>query len=301
VSGWLAELARLEAEGTAAVLVTVLRTEGSTPREPGAKLVVTAEAISGSVGGGQLELTAIGLAREILASLAPDRGPVLRELPLGPALGQCCGGAVTLLFERLIPPRWRVALFGAGHVGTALVRLLGGLACRVDWIDERSGLFPAALPAGVRAVVSDDPEGEVARLPPGADVLIMTHSHALDQRIVEAALARPDLRLVGLIGSRTKRERFLARLEHRGFSPEARARLTCPIGLPGVGGKRPAEIAIAVAAQLLQLEGGSANHPASQTSSPAAAKAAPAREAPGQPQPALALAPDQGPAAPPAK
>jgi xanthine dehydrogenase accessory factor len=297
MSGWLAELSRLEVEGTAAVLVTVLRTEGSSPREAGAKLVVTAESLFGTVGGGNLEATAVGLARELLSSSAPGHGPVLREFPLGPALGQCCGGAVTLLFELLAPARWRVALFGAGHVGTALVRILGGLACRVDWIDERSDSFPTALPAGVRAVVSDIPEGEVARLPPGADVLIMTHSHALDQRIVEAALARPDLRLVGLIGSRTKRERFLARLEHRGFSPEARARLTCPIGLPGVGGKRPAEIAIAVAAQLLQLEAASA----SQTSSPAPAKAAPARQAPGQPQAAQALAPDQVPAAAPAK
>jgi xanthine dehydrogenase accessory factor len=256
VSGWVEELARLAAAGTPAVLVTVLRAEGSSPREAGAKLVVTAEAQHGSVGGGHLELTAVELARDLLAAGPGAAGgaPFLREFPLGPSLGQCCGGAVTLLFEAVAPPAWRVALFGAGHVGTALIHLLSELACRVDWIDERAEAFPAAVPGNVRVVVAEAPEEEVGRLPAGADVLVMTHSHAIDQRIVEAALRRPDLRLVGLIGSRTKRARFLARLEQRGFPPEARDRLTCPVGLPGVGGKRPAEIAIAVAAQLLQLE-----------------------------------------------
>ena len=299
MSGWLDALARLVAAGTPAVLVTVVRAEGSSPREAGAKLVVTGEGQHGSVGGGHLELTAVELARDLLAARPGVAGaaPLLREYPLGPSLGQCCGGAVTLLFDLVAPPAWRVALFGAGHVGRALVRLLGDLACRVDWIDERAEAFPSATPPGVRVVVSDAPEEEVARLPAGADVLVMTHSHALDLRIVAAALGRPDLRLVGLIGSRTKRARFLARLEHRGVPPAALARLTCPIGLPGVGGKRPAEIAIAVAAQLLQLEGASV----AQATSPAAAKAAPAAQTPGQPQAAQARAADQVPAAPPTK
>lgn len=300
MAGWVERLAALAAEGTPAVLVTVLRAAGSSPREAGAKLVVTAAGQHGSVGGGHLELTAVEIARDLLAGAAagPEgAAPLVREFPLGPSLGQCCGGAVTLLFERLAPPRWTVALFGAGHVGTALVRLLGDLDCRVEWIDERPEAFPEALPASVRAVVADTPEEEVARLPAGADLLVMTHSHALDQRVVEAALRRDDLRLVGLIGSRTKRARCLARLEHQGFSPAARARLTCPIGLPGVGGKRPAEIAISVAAWLLQVEGASL----AQAASPAAAKAAPAAQTPGQPQAAQALAADQVPAAPPPK
>lgn len=297
MSGWLEALARLAAAGTPAVLVTVVRAEGSSPRDAGAKLVVGPETQHGSVGGGHLELTAVELARDLLAAPGPGAAPLLREFPLGPALGQCCGGAVTLLFERVAPPAWRVALFGAGHVGTALVGLLAGLECRVDWIDERADAFPEALPGNVRRVVSEAPEEEVAGLPAGADLLVMTHSHPLDLRIVEAALRRTDLRLVGLIGSTTKRARFLARLAHRGFPPEAVARLTCPVGLPGVGGKRPAEIAIAVAAQLLQLEAASA----SQTTSPAAAKAAPAAQTPGHPQAAQARAPDQVPAAPPAK
>jgi xanthine dehydrogenase accessory factor len=298
MSGWVEALARLAAEGTPAVLVTVLRVEGSSPREAGAKMVVSAAGQHGSVGGGHLELTAVEAARDLLA--APGQapaGPILRELALGPSLGQCCGGKVTLLFEVVAPVRWQVALFGAGHVGRALVRLLAELACRVEWIDERPDAFPAEVPGNVRALVSEDYEAEVDRLPAGADLLVMTHSHALDQRIVEAALRRPDLRLVGLIGSSTKRARCLARLEHRGVPPEVRARLTCPIGLPGVGGKQPAEIAIAVAAQLLQLEAASL----SQMARPAAAKAAPVAQTPGHPQAAQARAPDQVPAAPPPK
>ena len=181
-------------------------------------------------------------------------GPTVRDFALGPSLGQCCGGAVSILLELVAPPAWTVAVFGAGHVGRALVRLLGELPCRVEWIDGREGEFPEAIPRNARRVVSDAPDEVAAALPEGCDVLVMTHSHALDQEVVEAVLRRARPRYLGLIGSQTKRARCLARLEHHGFDAAARARLTCPIGLPGVGGKRPAEIAIAVAAQLLQLQ-----------------------------------------------
>lgn len=256
---WLATLARLDAEGEPAVLVTVLRADGSTPREAGAKMVVTADATAGTIGGGHLELEAVRAARELLAAAdAADGealGPVTREFGLGPSLGQCCGGAVALVLEPVLPAPWNVALFGAGHVGRALVRLLGDLPCRVAWFDSRPAEFPATVPGNVRTLVTDDPEGEVAGLRPGTDVVIFTHSHDLDQAIVSAALSRRDLGYLGLIGSRTKRARFESRLRARGVSEEDLGRLTCPIGLPGVGGKAPAEIAIAVAAQLLQLRG----------------------------------------------
>jgi xanthine dehydrogenase accessory factor len=252
---WLEALAGLSARGEAAVLVTVLRAQGSTPREAGAKMVVTAGETHGSIGGGHLELEATRTAREILS--APSSGavvaPVSRDFGLGPSLGQCCGGAVTLLFEAILPPDWRIALFGAGHVGRALVRLLGDLPCRVDWFDPRPDEFPGALPRNVRAVVTEDPAGEVPDLPPGCDVVVFTHSHDLDQAVVAAALRRSDLGYLGLIGSRNKRARFEARLRERGFAAGDLARVVCPIGMPGVGGKAPAEIAIAVAAQLLRL------------------------------------------------
>jgi xanthine dehydrogenase accessory factor len=268
---WIAALADLAAAGRPAVLVTVLRAAGSTPRDAGTKMVVADDGFHGSIGGGHLELVALETARELL--LAAARGedvsaPVVREITLGASLGQCCGGAATLVFEAVLPVRWHVAVFGAGHVGKALVKLLADLPCAVTWIDSRAEEFPpetvhpersdagtASRSRGgrVRTIVSETPADEVADLPPGSDVLVMTHSHALDFEIVEAAMRRGDHRYLGLIGSRTKRARFLQRLAARGRSPEQLARLTCPVGVAGISGKHPAEIAIAVAAQLLQL------------------------------------------------
>jgi xanthine dehydrogenase accessory factor len=254
MTGWLAALAELSAAGRAAVVVTVLRAEGSTPREAGAKMVVTSDGARGTIGGGHLEWKALELARELLrtavdADAAPP--PVVREFALGPSLGQCCGGAATLLFEPLLPVRWDVAIFGAGHVGKATVKVLAELPCNVIWIDPREAEFPQAAPPGVR-IVADDPVDAVADLRPGSDAVVMMHSHELDFRVAEAALRRRDLGYVGVIGSATKRARFLARLAERGFGAEDLARLTCPVGLPGIRGKHPAVIAIAVAAQLLQ-------------------------------------------------
>ncbi len=260
MSSWISALAEVEAGGEPAVLVTVLSAEGSTPREAGVKMVVTLEGQRGTIGGGHLELTALTEARALLEAHGEGAvaRPVLRDYPLGPSLGQCCGGRVSLLLEVVARPSWRVALFGAGHVGSALVRLLEGLPCAVDWIDSREEARPAELGARVRFKVVDPPAEAVAGLPPGSDVVVMTHSHDLDQAVVEAALRRPELGFVGLIGSRTKRARFEARLGARGLPPEVLARLTCPVGLPGVGGKNPSEIAIAVAAQLLQRRGSEA-------------------------------------------
>jgi xanthine dehydrogenase accessory factor len=254
MSDWVEALAHLSAAGRPAVLVTVVRARGSTPREAGAKMVVTAEDAFGSIGGGHLELKALEIARSMLAAGEPP-GPVLQDLALGPSLGQCCGGATTLLFERVAPPSWRVAVFGAGHVGRALVKLLGDLPCRVTWIDSRSDGFPSSVPSNVETRLSEQPADEVSDLASGTDAVVMTHSHAIDYDVVEALLQRPDLAYVGLIGSRTKRERFAARLRERGRDEALLARLTCPIGLPSVPGKLPAEIAIAVVAELLERRG----------------------------------------------
>lgn len=259
MTGWIEALAAHAAAGTPCVLVTVIRAEGSTPRSAGAKMVVTADALQGTIGGGRLEQAAVAEARAVLSRTAAGEapgGPAVREVALGPALGQCCGGAATLLLEPILPPRWHVAVFGAGHVGKALVRLLAELPCAVTWVDGREDQLPSDPPAGVRAVLSDAPEAEVATLPAGADVVVMTHSHALDQRVVEAALRRRDLGSVGLIGSRTKRVRFEQRLLARGLAQDDLARLGCPIGLPGLHLEEPQAIAISVAAQLLQLRDG---------------------------------------------
>lgn len=247
---WLRALEDLEAAGEAAVLITVVTARGSTPREAGCKMVVTRQAQHDTIGGGNLEFTCVAAAREMLDN-AP--GPILRDFPLGPELGQCCGGHVTVMFEPLRPAPTHVAVFGAGHVGRALVSLLGGLPMRVTWIDTR----PDALndpPPQVETRLTTDPAREVAALPANTLVLVMTHDHQIDFEIIAAALPRADLAAVGLIGSETKRVRFVRRLARRGVASDAIDRLICPIGVPGAGGKLPAEIAIAVAAQILQLQ-----------------------------------------------
>jgi xanthine dehydrogenase accessory factor len=196
-------------------------------------------------------LQSIRFARDLLVQ--NSTAPVVREFPLGPALGQCCGGHASVLFEAVRPVSWHIALFGAGHVGRAVASLLGTLDCRVTWIDGRENAFPEAVAANVARLHDPAPARLVASLPAGTNVLVMTHDHALDFDIVAEALPRPDLPFVGLIGSETKRARFVSRLARRGLAAEAIRRLVCPIGVPGAGGKHPAEIAVAVAAQLLQI------------------------------------------------
>jgi len=252
------------------VLVQVEATQGSAPREAGTWMAVWRGALTGTIGGGQLEYQAIAAARALLQGQGGSvaQNAVVRY-PLGPTLGQCCGGVVFLryrrigaadaaalrgaLADRLAP----VALFGGGHVGGAIVRLLAGLPYAVRWIDSRDGVFPPALPAQVETEHSEPVQDAVAALPAGSRVLIMSFSHAEDLDIVIACLqrlrTRGDLPFVGLIGSKTKWATFRHRLEARGFTAEELARITCPIGVPGITGKEPEVIAVAVAAQLLQV------------------------------------------------
>ena len=248
-----------------AVLVTVARTEGSAPREAGAWMAVFGDAVMGTIGGGHLEFEAIAQARGCLAR--PSAAATLRRYPLGPGLGQCCGGVVHLRFERVeasmapaLGARLGVAgaplaLFGGGHVGTALVRLLGELPFDVTWIDSRDEVFPPEVPPNVRCEHSDPVQTAVVDLAPGSRVVIMSFSHAEDLEIVAACLARrrqrDDLPYVGLIGSHTKWAVFGHRLRARGFGADELSAVACPIGLPGIEGKQPAVVAVSVAAQLL--------------------------------------------------
>jgi xanthine dehydrogenase accessory factor len=255
------------AKGRRAVVVEVTEARGSAPRGAGTRMLVDTDCAAGTIGGGHLELKAIDEARDMLR--ADDLEPRSRHYPLGPALGQCCGGAVTLGLAHLdaaalaawpqTPPRFQLQLYGAGHVGRAIARALAPLAVRVDWIDEREDEFPALFfeagdapwPAHIRRVCVDAVEAEVDDAPPGAYYLVLTHQHDLDLRITEAVLRRADFGFLGLIGSRTKRRRFVHRFEERGIAPAVIARMTCPIGLPGIKGKEPDVIAAAVVAQLL--------------------------------------------------
>jgi len=251
------------AEGRPGVVVVVLETRGSAPRKAGTRMLVGATQTVGTIGGGHLELKAIQEARAMLGGGVP---PHQVHYPLGPALGQCCGGAMTVGFTRLDAqalaawpnprPLFHLQLYGAGHVGRAIATLLAGIECRVQWIDERESEFPATpSPPHIERLCVEPVEAEVAQAAPAAFYLVLTHSHDLDLRITEAILQRGDFAYLGLIGSQTKRARFVHRFEQRGIDAATLARLTCPIGVPGIAGKEPAVIAVAVVAQLLQRSG----------------------------------------------
>ena len=252
---------------TPAVVVEIVEARGSAPRGAGTRMLVSAVQAVGTIGGGHLEFKALAAARAMLA--ARDATPRRERYPLGPALGQCCGGVVELAYALLddsaiarwpdSPPLMHLQMHGGGHVGRAIATLLATLDVHCDWIDERDDAFEPTTtlgtpwPANVRRRVADGPEAEVAAAPAGAFFLVLTHDHALDFRIVEAALRRDDAGFVGMIGSKSKRERFRHRLEQRGMGDARIARMQCPVGLPGIVGKQPEVIALAVVAQLMQV------------------------------------------------
>ena len=241
------------AEGYA--LVTVLTTAGSTPREQGTKMVVTADRQFDTIGGGHLEFKAIELARLALADSVNMRQnqQAIHSFPLASKLGQCCGGAVKLLIETHVSHRQVLALFGAGHVAQALVPILAQLPLSVRWIDNRESLTPnEPLPANVDYLCDDEPVGEIPLLPAGSWVVIMTHDHQLDFELAEKALKQPDLPYVGMIGSQTKAKRFVHRLKSKGISDVQLGRFVTPIGLSDIPGKLPVEVAVSVSAQIIQ-------------------------------------------------
>lgn len=330
---WHEALASRTGTGESVVSVIVAQADGSVPREDGAWMLVDRDGFTGTIGGGRLEWEAIAHARQMLDAPDGDWLRALKDYPLGPALEQCCGGFVQLLFEcmaavecsllsavtadtsaadtslfvrpvtsgqplRLVTDRrdakdlplpaaqvardhlsgaaepgtvltptdnleaaWLIQpveqpghpvyLYGAGHVGRALVRALDGLPFDIHWVDTHDNRFPQDIPLGVRQTVAPDPAAIAAAATPGAFHLVLTYSHQLDYDICLTLLARNDFGFAGLIGSATKRARFFQRFRAAGLGENALARLTCPIGIEGVPGKAPAAIAIAVAAQLL--------------------------------------------------
>jgi xanthine dehydrogenase accessory factor len=339
MTSWHQTLADEVALYGAAVRISIARAEGSVPREAGAFMIETKGGTEGTIGGGALELDAIARARSILASVELEaRAPWVRETkdyPLGPTLGQCCGGYVKVLFELFTPaeaaalltldrsketaclavrpiesgvpirilnhrkdgsaelplqvirvtrdmfsaarslgavflpaskrsPAWFIEpvdraktplyLYGAGHVGRALIRVLAGLPFQVTWIDISEGRFPAGIREGVElaTLAANDPAAIAKTAPEAAFHLVMTYSHPLDLAICHEVLKSGTFAYLGLIGSVTKRARFIKRLRELGHNEYHLNRLTCPIGFPNVAGKEPAIIAISVAAQLLE-------------------------------------------------
>ncbi len=306
---WLLPAAEALSRGEAAMLVHLVELKGSGPREVGAQMLVTEDAIFDTIGGGEFERAAILRARELLHS----GGAGLLRLALGPELNQCCGGSVTVAFEPFAPADlawlkkliraaeeptsivrtvaigdaggvrrdWRdnsgatpdfVAvfdncraaieerinpqpqafwLFGAGHVGRAVAYAVAPLGFAMTWIDGRAGQFPDPAPAGIKCLALAMPELAVDDAPPDTVFAVMTHSHPLDEAICEAILRRDDFAYLGLIGSATKRARFIRRLGEAGISGKQLERLVCPIGLGSIRSKEPTAIAASFAADLL--------------------------------------------------
>jgi len=317
------------------VRLVVVQADGSTPREIGASMLVDPNGTAGTIGGGQLEFEAIVHARRLLNQ--DPKTEWLRDLrfwPLGPNLGQCCGGAVRVLFERygareidqlstleplantgavtihpcssseplmvcsnrhaahdlpfqiagligdilsgvkksapcFVQPRDGTSYFiepiaasptplfiyGAGHVGQAIVKIASDLAFDIHWVDTHAERFPKHQAEHVRCIVARQPERIAAAAPANAFHIVLTYSHAIDLSICHTLLMAPNFEFLGLIGSQTKRARFRKRLQDGGVSKAALSRLSCPIGIGTLNGKEPATIAVSVAAQLIeQLE-----------------------------------------------
>jgi len=345
-SDWLSVLQSLSDRRLACTLVRLIQTKGSTPREVGARMIVTLSDCFGSIGGGALEYDAIENARRMLRTGGGQK-PMrrLQTWHLGADVGQCCGGVCTLyletlplltpfwldcliqcrdkepcvlvtsmdendspdyhdkmvisehhvegslpadqeaivrlartvlktsvtsgknthvvfrepgdispayLLERYDPNNFRLMIFGAGHIGKAIIGVMSELPCHVTWVDARPGIFPASIPHNVEKVVSKMNDQIIAGAQPGTFFLVMTHSHPLDLELCEHVLRRQDFGYLGLIGSKTKRARFEKRLLQNGLGQDEVRRLTCPIGLPEITGKYPGAIAVSVAAQILQ-------------------------------------------------
>jgi xanthine dehydrogenase accessory factor len=249
---WQEAVNNCHQQGEGFVLVTVIGTAGSTPREGGSKMVVSSDATFDTIGGGQLEFVATQKAREFLIQgVALQR---MEHFPLASKAEQCCGGSVTLMFEVYPCAAINLAVFGAGHVARALVKILEACDTRVDWIDSRADQFPEELPANVHTHTLEEPEQFVAQVRDNTRVLILTHDHALDYRLLAALLDDTEVGYIGLIGSDTKAKRFHTRLKHDGFRDEHFARYQCPVGLPEFNGKRPMEVAVSIAAKVLSLE-----------------------------------------------
>ena len=265
---WVDALQALRSTRTPAVIVTLALVRGHAPRNGGAKMVVSPDAVFGTVGGGNLEATAIERARGMLRAGAAE--PELLVLTLSDKAVteygvQCCGGEVTIMLEpvRVTPS---IAIFGMGHVGLELARILSRHEVELHLIDSRPEMLAAervGVP-GVSGVLADSvarvhvtlapvPEAVLAGLPAGSHVLVMTHDHVEDLAVVDMSLRTPGLGSIGLIGSASKWARFRKKLDELGQTESDLARVVTPIGIPEVAGKQPAVIAVSVAARLLQL------------------------------------------------
>lgn len=285
---WIQALARLDASGTPHVLVSVIAVEGSAPRAEGTKMIVSRLETHDTIGGGHLEYQAIETARSLLAQFVKPMESLksagskqtppsiatttvknhsgnihTQSVQLGKQLSQCCGGRVELMYELLNTSDQHIALFGAGHVGQALITLLAELPFRVTWYDSRAEYIELAQRKTEALVASrvsvceyQDPYPTAQLCESGSAFVIMTHSHEIDMELCESVLSRPEFvttEWCGLIASDSKARSFKSRLKRKGFGGAELEGLCAPIGHSSVGGKEPMAVAISVAAQLLAI------------------------------------------------
>ncbi|MFT2090797.1 xanthine dehydrogenase accessory protein XdhC [Paraglaciecola sp. 2405UD69-4] len=253
-STWFDAVYQCQQQGKSYVLVTLLATAGSTPRDGGTKMLVCDDCTFDTIGGGHLEFEITKQARTLLLENATTQK--VEHYPLSSKLGQCCGGATNVLFEVFTQHTQHIAIYGAGHVSKALVPILAQLPLQIHWIDNRQALLDEidyqSLPTNVKLIHSEHPEDTLSNLPDGSWVMIMTHNHQLDFDLVEAALSNQALPFIGMIGSKTKARRFVTRLEHKSWPAADIERLVSPVGMLDIPGKQPIEVAVSMAAQIIQ-------------------------------------------------
>ena len=248
-------MGRLEETGDAFVCVTLAEARGSVPQEPGAKMLVTGEGRAcGTIGGGRVEEAAIKHARELLAG-RPKISCELIEWNLQRDIGMTCGGVVKFFFEVFRPSSWSIAIFGAGHVAQALVRILAGLSCRVSIFDTRPEMLSQLTQASnVKARLIEPLEDGVREIPEGAFVVVITQGHRTDKPVLERILKTRSFPYLGAIGSASKAAVLRRELRESGVEGDLTQAFRCPIGLP-LGKDTPEEIAISIAAELLEMRG----------------------------------------------
>jgi len=249
---WNTAAYQFSQQGKAYVIVTLIGVTGSTPRSSGTKMVISLDEVFDTIGGGHLEHKIIKRARELL-----QKGITCQHLEhfhLGIHLDQCCGGSANILFECFSANKVNIMVFGAGHVGQALLPILASLPCQITWVDERTTQFPedSLIFDNVTRVISQHPEAEVSMMPANSYYIVLSHKHQMDFDICQQIFLRDDFTYLGLIGSETKWRRFSRRFILNNIKQELLDKMNCPIGISSVPGKLPAEIAISIASQVIE-------------------------------------------------
>jgi len=248
---WLQACQMLEQHGEAYCIATVVAYVGSVPRASGAKMVITEACQFDTLGGGNLEYQVIAQAREGLTS--QHNQVAIERFSLSADLGQCCGGAVQVMFEYFQTQTPQVVIFGAGHVCQALTTVLTELPCRIKVVDSRNEWLSPLQEKGVDIEQLENPADAIQYLPDNAYLIVMTQDHSLDFDVTRLALEQNRFAFIGLIGSQGKKQRFEFRLQEQLSNPALLNNLTCPIGHPDIQGKLPMQVAISVSAQLIGL------------------------------------------------